>query len=191
MANVSRINGFRLVRNQNAAFTGQGNFYVVASGQTLVPGDVVYSTGTGAATTGIAEVTGVASALMVGVVLSVVNTKLDPVTGKMTAGGIVLDTPQTATGGAYVLVADAPDIICEVEKASFAVTDIGQNLDVTGATGGNTAGVSSQFLGTATTNGSWRVLGMVQRPDIDTVGAFSRVLVTPNAHFLKASVTAN
>jgi hypothetical protein len=191
MANVSRINGFRLVRNQNASFTGQGNFYVVASGQTVVPGDVVYSTGTGATGTGIAEVTGVASALMVGVVLSVVNSKLDPVTGKMTAGSIALDTPQTATGGAYVLVADAPDIICEVEKASFAVTDIGQNLDVTGAAGGNSVGVSNQFLGTATTNASWRVLGMVQRPDIDTVGAFSRVLVTPNAHFLKASVTAN
>lgn len=193
MANVSRINGFRPVKHINGSpFNGQGNIYVVASGQTVVPGDVVYTTGTGQTGTGVPEVTAVASGLMAGPVIAVINAKLDPVTGKMTSGGITLDTPQTAGAGAYVVVADSPDIVCEVEKASFALTDIGLNLDVTGTAGGNaTSGVSQQFLGTATTNASWRVLGMVQRPDVDTVGAFSKLLVTPNAHYLKAGTTAN
>lgn len=193
MANITRINGFRPVKHVNGSpFNGQGNIYVVASGQTVVPGDVVYTTGTGSATTGVPEVTATASALMAGVVIAVINAKVDPVTGKMSGGAIALDTPQTATAGQYVVVADSPDLVCEVEKASFAITDIGANLDVTGSSGGNaTTGVSLQFLGTATTNGSWRVLGMVQRPDVDTIGAFSKLLVTPNAHYLKAGTTAN
>jgi hypothetical protein len=192
MANVSRINGFRPVKHVNGSpFNGQGNIYVVASGQTLAVGDVAYTTGTGQTGTGVPEVTGTASALMAGPVIAIINAKLDPVTGKMTSGSISLDIPQVAAAGAYVVIADSPDIVCEVEKASFALTDIGQNLDVTGTAGGGSTGTSQQFLGTATTNASWRVLGMVQRVDVDTVGAYSKLLVTPNAHYLKVSVTAN
>ena len=193
MANVSRINGFRPVKHVNGSpFNGQGNIYVVATGQTLAVGDVAYTTGTGGATTGVPEVTGTASALMAGPVIAIINAKLDPVTGKMTSGSISLDIPQTASAGQYVVIADSPDLVCEVEKASFAITDIGLNLDVTGTAGGTAStGTSQQFLGTTSTNGSWRVLGMVQRVDVDTVGAYSKLLVTPNAHYLKASVTAN
>ena len=193
MANVSRINGFRPVKHVNGSpFNGQGNIYVVASGQTLAVGDVAFTTGTGSSTTGIPEVTATASALMAGPVIAIINAKLDPVTGKMTAGSISLDLPQVAAAGSYVVIADSPDLVCEVEKASFAITDIGANLDGTGTAGGTAAtGTSQQFLGTATTNGSWRVLGMVQRVDVDTIGAFSKVLVTPNAHYLKAGTTAN
>lgn len=191
MPNISKISGFRPVKYQDGKpFFGAGNVYVVAAGQTVVPGDVVYSTGT-ANSAGVPEVTGVASALMVGPVLGVVNAKLDPITGKMTSGGITLDTPQTATAGAYILVCDSPNVVCEAEKASFAVTDVGANLDVSGSAGGSaTTGVSSQLVGTTTVNASWRVIGLALRPDNET-GAFAKVLVVPNAHFLKATVAAN
>lgn len=160
---LSKKGGFKAVKHVNGSpYNGASNIYVVASGQSFVPGDVVKLDGTSTAT-GIATVTaaaGAASELVLGVVVGVVNAKLDPMFGKMTTGTISLDTPQVATAGAYVLVADSPDIVFSVEKATYTATDVGLDLDVSGAAGGNSVGSSLQILGTATTAGNFKVLGL-------------------------------
>jgi hypothetical protein len=124
--------------------------------------------------------------------------------GKMTTGTISLDTPQVATAGAYVLVADSSDIVFSVEKATFTATDVGLNLDVSGAAGGNTVGVSNQILGTGATAGNFKVLGLdltFQSLDPTIAGQSGyaqpvagdtnpRVLVVPNAHIFNATTAA-
>ena len=158
----SKKGGFKAVKHLNGSpYNGAANIYNVASG-TLVPGDVVKLDGT-ATTKGIPTVvaaTSGASELILGVVVGLVNVKLDPVFGTMTTGTISLDTPQVAGAGAYVLVADATDVVYSVEKASFAATDIGLNLDISGAPGGNSVGVSNEILGTASTGATWKVIGL-------------------------------
>lgn len=198
--------GFKAVKHVNGSpYNGQSNIYVVASGQTLVPGDVVKLTGT--SVNGLPEVTAAtaaASEVIVGAVVGVVNPKLDPVFGKMTTGSINLDNPQTATAGAYVLVADSPDVVYSVEKATFTATDTGANLDISGAAGGNTVGVSNQILGTGTTAGNFKVIGLdltYQSLDPSVAGQSGyaqpvagdtnpRVLVVANAHVYQGGTTA-
>lgn len=206
---LSKKGGFKAVKHVNGSpYNGQCNIYVVASGQTLVPGDVVKTTGTSVA--GIAEVTaatGAASEMILGAVVGIVpgGTKLDPVFGKMSTGTISLDNPQTATAGGYVYVADSPDVIYSVEKAAVALTDVGANLDVSGAAGGNTVGVSQQILGVATTAGNFKVIGFdltFQSLDPTVAGqsgfaqvaggdSNGRVLVTPANHVYQGATAAN
>lgn len=159
---LSKKGGFKAVKHLNGSpYNGASNVYAVASG-TLVPGDVVKLDGSANAK-GIPTVvaaTSVASELILGVIVGTVNQKLDPIFGTMTTGTISLDTPQTATTGSYVLVADATDVVYSVEKAAFAATDVGLNLDISGSPGGNTVGVSQEILGTATTAGTWKVIGL-------------------------------
>jgi len=205
---LSKKGGFKAVKHVNGSpYNGQSNIYVVASGQTLVPGDVVKLTGT--SVNGIPEVTAAtaaASEVIVGAVTGTVpgGAKLDPVFGKMTSGSISLDNPQTATAGAYVYVADSPDVVYSVEKATFTATDTGANLDISGAAGGNTVGVSNQILGTGTTAGNFKVIGLdltYQSLDPTVAGQSGyaqpipgdtnpRVLVVANAHVYQGGTTA-
>lgn len=204
---LSKKGGFKAVKQINGSpYTGASNIYVVASGQSFVPGDVVKLDGTATAS-GIATVTAAtaaASEAIIGVVVGVVNPKLDPLFGGLTTGTISLDTPQVATAGAYVLVADSPDVVFSVEKATFTATDVGANLDISGAAGGNTVGVSAQILGTGTTAGNFKVLGLdltYQSLDPSVAGQSGyaqpvagdtnpRVLVVANAHTFKSTTAA-
>lgn len=203
---LSKKGGFKAVKHMNGSpYSGQSNVYVVASGQTFVPGDVVKLTGT--SVSGFPEITAATAAAsenIVGVVVGLVNNKLDPVYGKMSTGTISLDTPQTATAGAYVLVADATDVVFSVEKATFTATDVGANLDISGSAGGNTVGVSQQILGTGTTAGNFKVIGLdltFQSLDPSVAGQSGyaqpvagdtnpRVLVVANAHVYQGGTTA-
>lgn len=204
---LTKKGGFKAVKHTNGSpYNGGSNIYVVASGQTFVPGDVVKLDGTSTAN-GVATVTaasGAASEAIIGVVVGVVNVKLDPLFGGMTTGTISLDTPQVAQAGGYVLVADSPDVVFSVEKATFTATDVGANLDLSGAAGGNAVGVSNQILGTATTAGNFKVLGLDLTfqpldPSVANQSGFAqaaagdsnvRVLVVPNAHTFNASTAA-
>ena len=208
MANISKINGFRPVKHLNGSpYNGQANIYTVKSGTKLVPGDLVKLTG-GASQNGIAEVDAASNdAAVLGAVVGVVpgGTKLDPVYGKMSTGTISLDNPQTATAGAYVYVADSSDVVYSVEKASNALTDIGLNLDVSGAAGGNSVGVSNQILGTGSTAGNFKVIGFdLTFQPFDPAGpqgsgfgqvaggdTNGRVLVVPNNHSYQGATAAN
>lgn len=185
MANISKINGFKPVKHiTGAPYNGQANIYAVKLGEKFVAGDPV-KLSAGASQGGVAEVTVATNdAAVLGVVVGVVPAKLDPVTGKMSAGSISLDTPVSVTGGstpAFVLVADSPDIIYEVEKASFTATDVGtaNGFDFAGTQGGDAATGTSSFYVTDTAIGVVQVLGLVQRVD-NEAGAYAKVLARFN-----------
>lgn len=202
MANTSKINGFKPVKHINGSpYNGQSNIYATASsdGTALFVGDVV-KLAADANTQGIQHVTaataGVAGtgAAALGVVVGVINTKFDPVAGKMSGGSVSLDTPvyRPASTAQYVLVADAPDIIYEVEATnagnsySFAVADVGTNANINAGAGSTTTGTSAHSLDMndkgATATLPFTVMGVVQRPDNEVTGAATKVLVTINNH---------
>jgi len=202
MANISKINGFKPVKHVNGSpYNGQSNiYYVPASDSTaLFVGDPV-KLAADANDQGIQQVTkATAGAAVLGVVVGVINTKLDPVGGNMTGGSIALDTPQyrVASTGTYVLVADSPDVVYEVEAATgsnaayaFAVADVGQNADLTTVAGSTTTGTSAAALNMATKGSTatlqWKIIGVVQRPDNEITGNYTKVLVKINNAQLSA-----
>ena len=206
MANTSKINGFRPVKHVTGApYNGQANIYGVASGDStaLFVGDVVKLAADGNAA-GIQYVTAHAAGSAgtgqpaLGVVVGVINTKLDPVDGRMSAGSISLDTPVYRPGSVeqYVLVADSPDLIYEVEATaagsaySFAVTDIGQNANIFAGSGSTTTGNSAHSLnmsdkGTAATL-PFKIVGVSKKIDNEVTGNYTKVLVQINNHQYKS-----
>lgn len=197
MANTSRINGFRPVKHLNGSpYNGQANIYYVASAaDELFVGDPVKLAGS-------ADANGVqsvdlcaASDVPVGIVVGIMHSKFDPA-GKMTTGSVALDLPAVtqiaASGAGYVLVADAPDIIMEVEadtSATPAAVDVGLNashivlansLTRTSATVTSTAAINTTTKATTSTL-NFRILGFVQRVD-NEIGASAKLLVGFNRH---------
>lgn len=206
MANTSKINGFRPVKHVTGApYNGQANIYGVASGDStaLFVGDVVKLAADGNAA-GIQYVTAHAAGTAgtgqpaLGVVVGIINTKLDPVEGRMSAGSISLDTPVYRPGSVeqYVLVADSPDLIYEVEATaagsaySFAVADIGQNANIFAGSGSTTTGNSAHSLnmsdkGTAATL-PFKIVGVSKKIDNEVTGNYTKVLVQINNHQYKS-----
>ena len=206
MANVSKINGFRPVKHVTGApYNGQSNIYGVASGDStaLFVGDVVKLATDGNAD-GIQYVTAHAAGSAgvgqpaLGVVVGVINGKLDPVTGRMSGGSIALDTPQyrAASTEAYVLVVDAPDVIYEVEATAagsahaFAVASIGQNGNIYAGAGSTITGNSLHSLnmsdiGTAATL-PFKIVGVSKKIDNEVTGNYTKVLVQINNHQFKS-----
>lgn len=192
MANTSRINGFKVVKHTNGSpYNGQANIYYVSSAtDEILAGDVVKLAGSADAN-GIAsvDICG-ASDVPVGIVLGVMHSKFDPA-GKMSTGSTALDLPGSAqiavSGAGYVLVADSPDIVMEVEAANGtpAVENIG--LNASHANGSRTAStvVSPAYIdmGTeaATSTLNFRLLGFAQKVG-NEVGASAKMLVGFNVH---------
>lgn len=206
MANTSKINGFRPVKHVTGApYNGQANIYGVASGDStaLFVGDVVKLAADGNAA-GIQYVTAHAAGVAgtgqpaLGVVVGIINTKLDPVEGRMSAGSISLDTPVYRPGSVeqYVLVADSPDLIYEVEATaagsaySFAVADIGQNANIFAGSGSTSTGNSAHSLnmsdkGTTATL-PFKIVGVSKKIDNEVTGNYTKVLVQINNHQYKS-----
>ena len=206
MANTSKINGFRPVKHVTGApYNGQANIYGVASGDStaLFVGDVVKLAADGNAA-GIQQVTAHAAGTAgtgqpaLGVVVGIINTKLDPVEGRMSAGSISLDTPVYRPGSVeqYVLVADSPDLLFEVEATaagsaySFAVADVGQNANIFAGSGSTTTGNSAHSLnmsdkGTAATL-PFKIVGVSKKIDNEVTGNYTKVLVQINNHQYKS-----
>ena len=202
MANTSRINGFRAVKHVNGSpYNGQANIYATAAadGTAIFVGDPVKIT-SDANAQGIQIVTkATQGAAVLGVCVGVINTKLDPVGGSMTAGSIALDTPQyrPASTAQYILVCDSPDVIYEVEAAtgsnsaySFAVADVGLNADLTTVAGSTTTGTSGAALDMSTKATTatlqFKIMGVVQRPDNEITGNYTKVLAKINNAQLSA-----
>lgn len=196
MPNTSKISGFRPSSSaQGGGFQGQGHVYAVlaADATALFVGDPVKLDGSGSVD-GIPSVTkATAGAAVLGVVVGVLPTKMDPVTGKMTAGSISLDTPvyRPASTFQYVLVNDDPSQVYEVEAVTganasyaFVVTDIGLNADLSTVAGSTTTGNSAAALDMATKATTatlqWKILGSVNRPDNEPTGNATKVLVKIN-----------
>lgn len=202
MANISKIRGFQPVKHVNGSpYNGQSNIYYVpaSDGTALFVGDPV-KLAADANAQGIQQVTkATAGAAVLGVVVGVINTKLDPVGGTMSGGSIALDTPvyRPASTGQYVLVCDSPDVVYEVEAVtgsnasySFAVADVGLNADLSTVAGSTVTGTSAAALNMATAAATatlqWKILGVVQRPDNEITGANTKVLVKINNAQLSA-----
>lgn len=204
MANVSRVAGFKPVKHfTGAPYNGQANIYEYSVSETVpvFVGDFVLRS-TNASTSGLVTVKSlsahatdandVTSGVIIGVVVGIVNPKLDPLDGKMSAGTITLDTPQYAVAGvkAYLLVADAPDLIFEAQStASYALADIGLNADVgvlAVATQGTVTGTSGMYVNATSPSASasrpLHVVGYVKRVDNEAPAAYNKVLVQITTH---------
>lgn len=196
MANTSRISGFKVVKHLNgSAYNGQANLYYVASAaDEILAGDVVKLSGSGDAN-GIpgADLCG-ASDVPVGIVLGVLHSKFKP-DGSLTTGSTALDLPNAAqiaaSGAGYILVADSPDVLMEVEVSNgqFAVTDIGLNASHANGSRTSSTVVSPAYIdgGTeaSTSTLNFRIAGFVQRVD-NEVGASAKILVGFNVHQYKS-----
>lgn len=197
MANVSRVNGFKPVKHfTGAPYNGQANVYEVAVGETIpiFVGDLVVRS-TEASTSGLVTVKSLSAAatandvtagVVLGAVVGIINSKLDPLDGKMSTGTISIDTPQYAPAATktLILVADSPDIVYEVQATgSYALADIGLNADVgvlantTALVTGNSPMYVNATAPTASATRPVHVVGYVKRPDNETPAAYNKLLV--------------
>jgi len=196
MANTSKIRGFIPVKHVTGApYTGQANIYAVAASDAtaIFIGDPVKITSDGNAQ-GIQIVTkATAGAAILGICVGIINPKFDPVAGGMSSGSVLLDTPQyrAASTAQYILVADSPDLLFEVEAVTgsnsayaFSVADIGLNADLSTVAGSTTTGTSAAALDMATkavtATLQFKIMGVVQRPDNEITGNNTKVLVKFN-----------
>lgn len=201
MANTSRVSGFKPVKHLSGApYNGQCNIYEVPAGETIpvFVGDLVVLSGSAATSFYPAVEAPVAAAAVtgdyVGAVVGVLNTKWDPVEGKMSTGTISLDTPQyrAASTKQFVLVADSPDLIFEAEAdAAVALASIGLNVGVvegdgSASLGSTTTGASGMQVDASsvavTATLPLQIVGAPNRPDNEMNASYNKVLVRINTH---------
>lgn len=195
MPNTSRINGFTVLDNLGGASTGKVNLYYVASAaDEILKGDVIKLGGTSDAN-GVptADLCG-ATDVPIGICVGVMHSKFDPA-GKMTTGSVALDIPAAAqiaaSGAGYILVADDPNIVMEVEASNGtpAVTDVGLNASHANGTRTSSTITSPAYLdfGTEATTSTlnFQVLGLVRRVD-NEMGASAKLRVRFNVHQYKS-----
>jgi hypothetical protein len=192
MANTSRVCGFKVVKHLNGSpYNGATRLYYVASAaDEILVGDVVKLGGS-------ADANGIATAdlasagdVPIGIVVAVMHSKFDPV-GKMNSGSTALDLPAAAqiaaSGAGYILVADSPDVVMEVETSNgtLAATDVGQNMSHANAARTSSTLVSPATIDVGTKNTTstlnFQLLGFVQRVG-NEIGASAKVLVRFNVH---------
>ena len=193
MANVSRINGFRPVKHLDGSpFNGQVNRYFAAAtdstaifngdlvklaavidtpGQTLLGGFPATVGGTQGVTKFVAGTDSAAVGVAVGFMINPLN----------------LNSPQyrTASTAMYVLVADAPDTVFEVQSAVAATpTDLNSNAQVADGGGSTTTGFSGEYVTSYANTATLplKVLGAVQKVDNDITSNNYKILVTINNH---------
>lgn len=192
MANTSRINGFSVIGVLGGPHTGRVSLYRVASAaDEILKGDVIKLGGTTDAN-GVptADLCG-ATDVPIGICVGVLHSKFDPA-GGMTTGSTTLDLPNAAqiaaSGAGYILVADDPDIVMEVETSggTAAITDIGLNASHANGSRTSSTVTSPAYIdmGTeATTNTlNFQLLGFVRRIDNEPGNASAKVRVRFNVH---------
>jgi len=180
MASVSRINGFRPVKSiTGAPYNGQSNLYFVpASDSTVIMvGDAVKLSGDARAASGAPTVTRVSAAtdIPVGIVVGIAFTGVGDLTNMPPVNDLNTPVYRRASTDRYLLVADDPNLIYEVQYAgtSVAAATITANVMQNGQftlTAGNTASGSSGMqldsAGLATTATlPLKIVGFPNRPD--------------------------
>lgn len=184
MANADRVNGLRPVKHLDGSpYNGAANLYYVPSSDStaIFVGDAVKSAGS-ADSDGVASVAQAAAGDAIrGVVVGV-----KPVTDESTIY-------REASTERYVYVADAPDLVFEVQEDStggaLAASSVGLNADVVVASGDTATGTSGMELDSSTagtTTAQLRIMGYVQRPD-NEIGDNAKILVAINEHELKST----
>lgn len=193
MANTSRVNGLNPVKSTiGGANQGQVNTYFIPSGDgtAVFVGDAVKADSTGDPTASGGSALGVQSVIQA----AATNALLGVVVG-FAVNPTNLNTPQyrAASTGRYVLVADSPDQLFEIQTSNgtLTVADVGLNANIAVAAGSTTTGASGMTLDVATIQTTatlpLKIMGFVQRPDNDNTAANSKVIVKINNHQLGAS----
>lgn len=180
MASVSRINGFRPVKSiTGASYNGQSNLYFVPASDSsvIMVGDAVKLAGDARSATGAPTVTRVSAAtdIPVGVVVGIAFTGVGDAINIPPVNDLNTPVYRRASTDRYLLVADDPNLIYEVQYAgtSVAAATITANVMLNGQftlTAGNTASGSSGMqldsAGLATTATlPLKIVGFPNRPD--------------------------
>lgn len=179
MSSVSRINGFRPVKMVTGApYNGQANLYFMpASDATVVMvGDAVKLLGDARAATGAPTVTRCAATdVPVGIVVGILFSGVGDVTNTPPVTDLNTPVYRRASTDRYLLVADDPQLIYEVQYAGTSVAaatitaNVGLNGQFTTTAGSTTTGSSGMQLdsvGLATTATlPLKIVGFPNRPD--------------------------
>jgi hypothetical protein len=188
MANVNRVNGFNPLLNLiGASSVGQVRTYFIPSGDgtAVFVGDLVKADTTGDTAAAGGQNKGIQSVVQAAagnaVIGAVVGFDINPLN---------LNTPQyrVASTGRYVLVADDPNLIFEVQTSNGTLTaaDVGLNANFAVAAGSTATGASGMTLdaGTVATTATLplKIVGFSQRVDNEVGNANAKVLVKLNNH---------
>lgn len=188
MANVNRTNGLRLYKNvEDAALT---EYFIPNTDATAVfVGDLVKldSTGDTVAAGGLGKgVRSVVQATPGGAVVGVVvGFKVDPTNLNVQY--------RAASTGRYVLVADDPEALFEVQEdavgGALTVSDVGLNADFIVGAGSTVTGTSGMQLDTSTKAVTatlpLKIVEFSQRQDNEPGNANAKVVVQLNNHQLR------
>jgi hypothetical protein len=185
MANANVAFGLKPLRHQSGApYNGSARKYFIPAtdGTAVYIGDPVKSGGTGD-TDGMTPTVAQAAAG-------------DTIRGVVV--GVVADTAtslpyRAASTARYVLVADDPDLIFEVQEDSvggaLTITELGENADIIVAAGSTVTGMSGVMLDSSdhkTTTAQLRIIKLVNRPD-NALGTNAKIEVLINEHELKST----
>lgn len=181
MANSNAPTGLQPVRYRSGApYNGAANVYYVPAtdGTALFKGDPVIIAGA-ADTNGVPTCTR-ATAGSAGRITGVV-------VGFVPSPNIIANGYRVASTAEYVLVADDPDLLFEIQEDStggaLAATDIGLNADLAAGSGSTVTKLSGFQLDSSTADTTatlqLRIVGIAQRAD-NEIGANAKVLVRIN-----------
>jgi hypothetical protein len=179
MASVSRINGFRPVKSiTGAPYNGAANVYFVPSSNSdvIMVGDAVKLAGDARAATGVPTVARCgATDVAVGIVVGILFTGVGDVANVPPVNDLNTPVYRRASTDRYLLVADDPNLIYEVQYAGTSVAsatitaNVGLNGQFTTTAGSTTSGSSGMQLdssGLATTATlPLKITGFPNRPD--------------------------
>lgn len=188
MANADRVNGARPVRYLNGApWNGKVNRYYIPStdGTATFVGDFVKSAGSADADGVPTIAQAAATDALLGVIVG-----FEPNPDNLSLMYRVASTAR------YALVCDDPDVIFEIQEDSvgntLAATEVGNNGDITVASGNTSTGASgmeldsSNVVATGTGSAQLRVLRLVNRAD-NEIGANAKWEVLINEHEHKST----
>lgn len=182
MANVNAPRGFTPVCYRSGApYNGAANRYYkdTTANMVISVGDPVIRAASSSSPDGYPEITrATTGAAITGVVVGI-----EPKMSNLSQQGYL-----TATDVGYVLVADDPNLLFEVQEGGsgtqLAVTNIGDHIDsVTALDGDTTIGRSKYQLdnNAVATDNTWRLEGLSHRAD-NEVGQYAKWLVSANLH---------
>lgn len=195
MSNTSRIAGLIPVQYLNgAAWNGQARTYFIPSSDTnaYAIGDPVNLEGTsdGNGVPGVVLATAGSGALLLGSIVSVAEQESD--IGNINTPNSII-APATKTRAYYVMVADDPAILFQMQEGgtqttALAATNSGQNCDLkSGTNNGYVSGWTLDIATTTTGSGyQMKLLGLVRKPD-NAFGSYAKWLVKINLHALANS----
>lgn len=183
MANANAAFGFKPVTPDGQYYTGVGNRYFVPSTDStaLFIGDPVIVAGTSVSTNGVPTITRAtagSSNYTTGVIIG------------FEADDIIPTIYRPASTNRYVLVADDPDLLFEVQEdadgGALAITGVAANANFVAGSGSTVTGLSGFQLDSSTVNTTntlqLRIERFVDRMDNEVASANAKLLVRFNLH---------